>query len=147
MTLNSDLITKLPHGKDFLFVDSIEEVNETKILGTYTFPEKDFYVTSHFKDYPIVPGVLLTESAAQIGLGCMGIYLLQKNNEKATSFVLTSSHMDFLWPVFPGESIRVEASVVYFRFYKLKVNVQVFKENDLVAKGVLDGMVVRDVVK
>lgn len=141
--MNPDLITKLPHGEDFRFVDSIEEVNETKIIGTYTFPEKDFYVTSHFKDYPIVPGVLLTESAAQISLGCLGIYLLEKNNEKATSFVLTSSKMDFLRPVFPGESIRVEALVVYFRFYKLKVNVQLFKENKLIAKGVLDGMVLR----
>lgn len=138
-----NLISKLPHGKDFLFVDTILEVNKHKIIGEYTFPENDFYVASHFKDNPVVPGVLLTESAAQIGLGCFGVFLMQLEQIEASFFVMTNSTIDFLKVVLPGQKIKVEAQSIYFRFYKLKVEVTIYRDHEIIAKGSLEGMIVK----
>ena len=75
----SEIIAQLPYSKPFLFVDEITSITENGVVGHYTFDENlDFY-KGHFKNNPVTPGVILTEVMAQIGLVCLGIYLL--NNE------------------------------------------------------------------
>ena len=75
--MNNDFILSiLPYSKPFLFVDKILEIDLNSIVGEYTFSaDHDFY-KGHFKDNPITPGVILTECMAQIGLACLGIYLI-----------------------------------------------------------------------
>jgi 3-hydroxyacyl-[acyl-carrier-protein] dehydratase len=75
----------LPYAKPFLFVDDISHIDENGVEGNYTFDENlDFY-KGHFKDNPVTPGVILTEVMAQIGVVCLGIYLL---NNKFTKKIL-----------------------------------------------------------
>lgn len=67
-----DIIAKLPYTKPFLFVDELLHIDENGSMGTYTFDENlDFY-KGHFKEKPVTPGVILTETMAQIGLVCLG---------------------------------------------------------------------------
>ena len=101
------IISKLPYSKPFLFVDEIVQINENGVEGTYTFDENlDFY-KGHFKDNPITPGVILTEVMAQIGLVCLGIFLLDYSFNRTTSIALTSNEIEFLKPVFPKEKVTV----------------------------------------
>jgi 3-hydroxyacyl-[acyl-carrier-protein] dehydratase len=144
--MKDNLILKLPYGKDFLFVDEILEVNEQYILGSYFFSKELNFYASHFKDQPVTPGVILTECAAQIGLACFGIYLSSISNQlEANQFlVLSESHMDYFKPVYPDERVYVKANLVYFRFNKLKVEVEVKLANEQrVAKGTLSGMLAK----
>jgi 3-hydroxyacyl-[acyl-carrier-protein] dehydratase len=79
---NQEIISKLPYSKPFLFVDELLQINENGVEGTYTFDGNlDFY-KGHFKDYPVTPGVILTETMAQIGLVCLGIFLLNDSFNK-----------------------------------------------------------------
>jgi len=73
--MDLDLIkSKLPYSSPFLFVDELITVDENSIVGNFTFNEDlDFY-KGHFKDNPVTPGVILTETMAQIGLVALGIY-------------------------------------------------------------------------
>jgi 3-hydroxyacyl-[acyl-carrier-protein] dehydratase len=140
-----EIITKLPYGPDFLFVNAIEEVSETGITGHYQFKENEYFYDSHFKENPITPGVILIECMAQIGLVCLGIYLVSKSDKTEltakNSFGLSSSEIDFLIPVYPKEKVTVVSEVVYFRFNKLKCKVKMLNsKNELVCKGVLSGM-------
>jgi 3-hydroxyacyl-[acyl-carrier-protein] dehydratase len=138
-----EIISKLPYSKPFLFVDEIIQIDENGVKGTYTFDESlDFY-KGHFKDYPVTPGVILTEVMAQIGLVCLGIFLLDDTFNSNTSIALTSNEIEFIKPVFPNEKITVISEKIYFRFGKLKCKVFMKNQKDeVVCSGIIAGMMV-----
>lgn len=136
------IILKLPYSRPFLFVDEIIAIDENGVEGTYTFdPNLDFY-KGHFKDNPVTPGVILTEVMAQIGLVCLGIFLLNDDLNKNTSIALTSTDIEFLKPVFPNEKVNVISKKIYFRFGKLKCKVIMKNEQGVeVCTGIIAGMI------
>ena len=138
-----EIISKLPYSKPFLFVDEILSITENGVEGSYTFDsDLDFY-KGHFKDNPITPGVILTEVMAQIGLVCLGIFLLNDTFNKNTSIALSSTEIEFLKPVFPNEKVTVISEKIYFRFGKLKCKVKMINEKDEeVCSGTMAGMIV-----
>lgn len=143
-----DIIDQLPYQKPFLFVDSLEKLDENGVEGSYTLKEDEFFYQGHFPGNPVTPGVILTEIAAQIGLVSLGIYLLQHQDEGEVVPVFSSSNMDFLKPVYPGEKVTVVSNKEYFRFSKLKCKVIMSNEaGEEVCKGTLSGMVTRKVNK
>ena len=139
----SEIIAKLPYSKPFLFVDEITSITENGVVGNYTFNENlDFY-KGHFKDNPVTPGVLLTEVMAQIGVVCLGIFLLNNNINKNTLIALTSNEIEFLKPVYPKEKVTVISEKIYFRFGKLKCKVRMINESGIeVCHGTIAGMIV-----
>ena len=142
---SSGIIKLLPYNKPFLFVDELISISENGVKGTYTFPEDSYFYEGHFKNNPVTPGVILTETMAQIGLVCLGIYLLkdQIKNEQP-KIALTSTQIDFFIPVLPGEKVTVVSEKKVFRFQKLKCNVQLFNEKEaLVARGEISGMIAK----
>jgi 3-hydroxyacyl-[acyl-carrier-protein] dehydratase len=140
---SQEIISKLPYSNPFLFVDEILQINENGIVGNYTFDENLEFYKGHFKDYPVTPGVILTETMAQIGLVCLGIFLLNDTFNKNTSIALTSTEIEFLKPVFPNEKVIVISEKMYFRFGKLKCRVIMKKENgEEVCTGTIAGMIV-----
>ncbi|MEP2280080.1 hotdog domain-containing protein [Maribacter sp.] len=137
------ILKQLPYLEPFLFVEEILKISDKRVEGSYRFsPDLDIY-KGHFKNKPVTPGVILTECCAQIGLVCLGIYFLGKKSElENVAIGMSSSQMDYLIPVYPGEQVRVVSELVYFRFQKLKCEVKMYNENDkLVCKGVLAGMI------
>jgi len=138
-----EILLKLPYRKPFLFVDKIIQIDENGVEGTFTFDENlDFY-KGHFKDNPITPGVILTETMAQIGVVCLGIFLLEKSFNKNSLIALTSSEIEFLKPVFPKEKVTVISEKIYFRFGKLKCIVAMKNDHDeLVCSGTIAGIIV-----
>ena len=140
---NQEIISKLPYSKPFLFVDELISINKNGAVGTFTFDENlDFY-KGHFKEKPVTPGVILTEVMAQIGLVCLGIYLLNNKFSKNTSIALTSTSIDFLKPVFPAEKVTVISEKMYFRFGKLKCKVTMKNEKEeVVCRGEIAGIIV-----
>lgn len=138
---NEEIIAKLPYSKPFLFVDELVVVNENGVEGSYTFDANlDFY-NGHFKNNPITPGVILTETMAQIGLVCLGIYLNEGKEIQNIGF--TSSEVEFLKPVYPNEKVTVISEKIYYRFGKLKCKVKMLNEKrEEVCSGTLAGMIV-----
>jgi 3-hydroxyacyl-[acyl-carrier-protein] dehydratase len=137
------IISRLPYAPPFLFVEELLSINENSVEGTYIFDESlDFY-KGHFKENPITPGVILTETMAQIGLVCLGIYLLGDSFSKESKIALTSSEVNYLKPVFPNEKVWVISEKVYFRFGKLKCKVKMLNSNnEEVCNGIIAGMLI-----
>ena len=140
---NEEILSKLPYSKPFLFVNELLHIDENGVEGTYTFDENlDFY-KGHFKDNPVTPGVILIEVMAQIGLVCLGIYLLNDEFNTSTAIALTSNEMDFLKSVYPNEKVSVISEKIYYRFGKLKCKVSMKNENgEVVCNGTIAGMII-----
>lgn len=140
---NQEILDNLPYSKPFLFVDEIVSISENDVEGNYFFDEKlDFY-NGHFKDNPVTPGVILTETMAQIGVVCLGIYILNNAFNKNSTIAFTSSEIEYLKPVFPNQKVKVISEKVYFRFNKLKCKVSMLNEaEEEVCRGTIAGMII-----
>ena len=138
----AEILEKLPYTTPFLFVDDLVSVDENGVIGIFTFKEDlDFY-KGHFKNNPITPGVILTETMAQIGLVCLGIFLVGKDLTEKSQIGLTSTEIEFLKPVFPGEKVTVISEKIYFRFNKLKCKVKMQNEqSEIVCEGIIAGII------
>ncbi len=138
----SEIISKLPYSKPFLFVDEILSISENGLEGTFTYDENLEFYKGHFKNNPVTPGVILTETMAQIGVVCLGIYLLGSELNANTKIGMTSSEIEYLKPVFPNEKVIVLSEKIYYRFGKLKCKVKMFNNSGLeVCTGTISGMI------
>lgn len=140
---SNEIIARLPYTKPFLFVDDLLRVDENGVEGNFTFDENlDFY-KGHFAAAPVTPGVILSEVMAQIGVVCLGIYLINDTFTKGTSIALTSMDIAFIKPVFPNEKVTVISEKIYFRFGKLKCRVTMKNSiGEEVCTGTISGMII-----
>ena len=141
---SQEIISRLPYQEPFLFVDEISKITNDGIMGSYIFKENAFFYHGHFKDHPVTPGVILTETMAQIGVVCLGIYLMKETISQNSNpqIALTSHQVDFFLPVEPGERVIVHSEKIYFRFNKLKCKVRLFNaNNELACRGTISGMI------
>lgn len=138
---HSEILHLLPYSEPFRFVDEIVSIDEDRVKGIYTFKEDEFFYKGHFKDNPITPGVILTECMAQIGLVCLGIFLLKDEVNENLKIGMSNANIDFYLPVMPGDMVSVTSQKEFMRFQKLKCAVAMHnKEGKLICKGYISGM-------
>ena len=139
-----EILNLLPYSPPFLFVDELYEVSENGAKGSYTFKEDEHFYQGHFKNFPITPGVILTETMAQIAVITLGIYLGREKITATSSMpeiALTSVAVNFHAPVFPGETVTVTSQKKYFRFGKLSCDVEMRNSADkIVCSGNISGI-------
>ena len=144
--LYPEILDRLPYAGSFRFVDRLCAISEDGVTGEYTLKEDSFFYAGHFPGFPVTPGVIITEIMAQIGLVVLGIHLILKGHhatmDKETFPLLTSTDVSFFKMVLPGEKVTVVSHKQYFRFGKLKCQVEMHNENnELVAKGIFSGII------
>ncbi|HLV19327.1 MAG TPA: hotdog domain-containing protein, partial [Polyangiaceae bacterium] len=91
---------------------------------------------------------ILLEAMCQTGLVALGIYLLSREvprSELADTLTLfTHADVEFELPVFPGDTLRVEAEKLHFRRRVLRSRVTLRRgDAEVVASGTVSGMGVR----
>lgn len=141
---SNQIIAVLPYQEPFLFVDELISISAEGITGHYTFKKEAYFYKGHFKNNPVTPGVILTECMAQIGVVCLGIYMLKDDvfENNYPQIALTSSQIDFFLPVFPDEKVIVVSEKEVFRFNKLKCKVKMTNEKgELICRGTISGMI------
>ena len=104
----------LPHRYPFLLVDRILEIEEGKrIVGLKNVTINEPFFQGHFPGHPIMPGVLIIESMAQVG-GMLLMRTLDDPSSKVVYF-LSLDNVKFRRPVRPGDQLRLEMEVVQLR--------------------------------
>jgi UDP-3-O-[3-hydroxymyristoyl] N-acetylglucosamine deacetylase/3-hydroxyacyl-[acyl-carrier-protein] dehydratase len=109
-----DIMQVLPHRYPFLLVDRILEIEERKrIVGLKNVTINEPFFQGHFPGHPIMPGVLIIESMAQVG-GMLLMGSLPDPSNKVVYF-MSLDNVKFRRPVKPGDQLRIEVDVLQFR--------------------------------
>lgn len=128
-SLFSSIISKLPYGKDFLFVDEIKYMDNDRVIGTYKFDSSAYFYNSHFLHTPITPGVILIEAMGQIGMVTHLIFLNELHLSKQNFIPLFSNlECSFYKTIEKGGKIKVIGDKIYFRNNVLKSEVKLYNE-------------------
>lgn len=99
----------LPHRYPMLLVDAILELEPERIVGIKNVTANEPFFDGHFPDFPVMPGVLIVESMAQVA----GVLVLKSIPDRKNKLVLLASveEAKFRRPVVPGNQLRIEMTV------------------------------------
>ena len=98
------MLDGLPHRAPFRFIDRIDEVRDDGAIGTWVVRGDEAFLRGHFPGHPLVPGVLITEAAAQLG----GMHAGRAATSQRGMLVMQDSR--YKRPVSPPAEISIEVT-------------------------------------
>jgi UDP-N-acetylglucosamine acyltransferase len=128
-----DILKTIPHRYPFILVDRILEYEEGKravAIKNVTINEPFFQ--GHFPDQPVMPGVLIVESIAQVGAV---LALRQPSSLGKIVFFAGIDNLRFRRPVLPGDQLRLEVEVLWFKRGLGKMKGLATVEGEVAAEG------------
>jgi 3-hydroxyacyl-[acyl-carrier-protein] dehydratase len=130
-----DILGVLPHRYPMLMVDRILEITETTIVGIKNVTFNEPHLTGHFPDFPVVPGVLMIESMAQVG-GILVGYVAPRTRGKIM-FLASVEEAKFRKPAVPGDQLRIEMKLLRLKSSVAKMQGTVTVDGQVVAEAIL----------
>lgn len=97
------LLSALPYGEDFLFVDSVSHIESDRVEASYRVPTAGSYIRAHFEELPVMPGALLAEGWAQAGTLLVRYNLADPSSKVILGMQIERTRFDA--PAFPGETL------------------------------------------
>ncbi len=133
-----DIKGLLPYDYPFLFIDKgtlIERGRKIRCIKNVTGNEN--YFRAHFKDEPIMPGVIIVEAMAQ---ATFLLEVISAKNIKANSrrgYLARIKDMRFLKGIYPGDQINIEVEIKTRVGNTELIEAKAFVDGNMVCKGEL----------
>ena len=143
MHLKQDILDYLPHRPPFRFLTEVLSLTDEYALGQWVLDGTEDFFEGHFPNQPLLPGVLITESLAQLaGFIPQAAAIIDADNtniaeQTPRSFRLAQIEMRFEKSVSPPLSLTLEAKVERTLGSLWLFNVQAKLGDDSVARGSL----------
>jgi 3-hydroxyacyl-[acyl-carrier-protein] dehydratase len=104
----AEIQAAIPHRPPMLLVDRILERDERRIVGTKTFRPDEFFFQGHYPGFPIVPGVILCESAMQAGAILLSQFVQAGQGVPVATRL---NEVKFKKMIRPGDTIQMEVQL------------------------------------
>ena len=132
-----EIMQILPHRYPILLVDRILEMElGKKIVGLKNVSANEPVFTGHFPGFPLMPGVYILESMAQVG----GILMIKSLDLEIGKYAIVFAGIDearFKRPVYPGDQLILELEVISLKKSLSKMKGTAKVGSDVVATAVL----------
>jgi beta-hydroxyacyl-ACP dehydratase FabZ len=136
-----EILKVLPQRYPFLLVDRILETDgSTHMVGLKNVTINEPFFQGHFPEHPVMPGVLLVEALAQVG-----VVLLLLGDQRRDAKLVYFSAIDkcrFRQPVIPGDQLRMEVTVIKQRDRYFKMKGEAFVDGNIAVEAELSCSVV-----
>lgn len=138
----------LPHRYPFLLVDRIVEiVPGEKAVGLKNVTINEQFFVGHFPGHPVMPGVLILESMAQVAgiLAFAGVGDLddvEKSMQDKVIYFMSIDKVKFRRPVVPGDQLRLEIVQTRHRGSIASFEGKTYVGDDLVAEAQMKAILV-----
>ncbi len=129
-----------PHRHELALLDGILYMDEEKAVGYYNVPEEPFWARGHFPGNPLMPGVLISEVAAQLTS-----YIATKTGIRNTSIIGLAGleNIKFRAMVAPGDVLTVMARIKKARKGAMIVTeYQVYVGETIASEGEIKGVAI-----
>ena len=114
MKMIDEIMALLPHRYPFLMIDRVTELDPGEsAIGVKCVTINEPYFQGHFPEFPVMPGVLITEAFAQLA----GVVALSANPDFAGKavYLMGLDGVRFRKPVVPGDRLVLECKRTYSR--------------------------------
>lgn len=131
-----DIFNLLPHRYPFLLVDRILAFEpDVSITGLKNVTINEPFFQGHFPNQPIMPGVLILEAMAQVG-----IIFAKLTDEGLKNKLMVFAGMDevrFRRPVVPGDQLIMELQLIKRKSSLWKMAAKAMVNGQLAAEAIL----------
>jgi 3-hydroxyacyl-[acyl-carrier-protein] dehydratase len=105
-----EITAMLPHRYPMLMVDRIVELTDDSVVGIKNVTVNEPHFAGHFPGMPVMPGVLIIESMAQVAGILVG--KLAPHTRGRIMFLASIEEAKFRKPVVPGDQLRIEMKML-----------------------------------
>lgn len=111
----NEIMKILPHRYPFLMVDRVIELDPgVRCVAVKNVSINEPFFQGHFPGYPVMPGVLIIETMAQVA-GIMAYMASDEETRAKVTYFMTIDNARFRKPVIPGDQLRIEVATTMNR--------------------------------